>query len=63
MEPSGCHPLTCSASPRSLPTLSIATQQLGRLQSVRLAANNVTGAIGCDNAGPALQELDLSNNG
>lgn len=48
---------------RSLPTLSIATQQLGRLQAINLAKNNVTGAVGCDNAGPALQELDMSNAG
>ena len=45
-----------------MPTLGLATQQTNQLQFVNLAANNVSGTLGCANVGPMLQELNVSDN-
>ncbi len=45
-----------------MPLLGLAVQRTAQLASVNLASTKVTGALGCSNAGAALQEMDLSNN-
>ena len=55
------NPETSGAAPRSLPLLGLALQHTAQLTAINLASTNVTGVLGCSNAGTALQELDLSN--